>query len=204
MSDDGDDLWECVCREARYTVDHHIDRINNVDQKAVGIFRVNLLLISILLTLLTIIINIDGVSVNPFFNIWSYGSLFFLVLSTFFASITYTSSSYDLGISPAVIKDAQRDQYESAEEFHADLGELYREWIEYNRSMGDFNSYLITISIASAFNGIVLLIGGGFIGITEYNSDIGIYGSFFVALFVLILLDWVIWAVDGLYSQISN
>lgn len=204
MSDDGGDVGECICREARHTVDHHIDRIHKVDQKAVGIFRVNLLLIGILLTSLTIVINVDDVSIGPFFNIWSFGSLFFLVLSTFFASITYTSSEYDLGISPELIEDFQNGQYGSAEDFHEELADLYKEWMVHNRTMGRFNAYLITISIAAAFNGIVLLLGGGFIGITEYDSDAFINLSFFGALFVLLLLNWAIWAADGLYSRLSS
>ncbi|SFS63358.1 hypothetical protein SAMN04488556_1752 [Halostagnicola kamekurae] len=158
----------------------------------------------VLLTALTIILNRDGIEVAPFFNIWSYGCLFFLVLSTFFASITYTSSSYDLGVSPKIIEDVEEGEIDSSEEFNDEVTELYKEWIVHNRNMGDFNSYLITIAIASAFNGIVLLLGGGALGLSGYENEGIIYLTFLVTSSILIFLDWVIWNADSFYARISD
>ena len=200
MSDSIDDR---TCQESRYTVDHLIKRIENQDRKAIHIFRLNLLLIGILLTSLTILLTM-GVIIDPFLNLWSLAGVISLLGSTFIAAVTYTSSGYDIGISPQIIENVEREEYTDVQDFDSELIGLYKEWIRHNRSVGDFNVYLVMVSILSAFNGIVFVLGGAMIGVLDYGGTFVSYILFLSLIVILLVVDAVIWTADELYVRFGG
>lgn len=198
----GDDsIDDRTFREARYTLDHYVKRIKNQDRKAVGIFRLNFLVLGILLSSLTIVLNLGGIPVDPFFNLWSIAGTLLLFGSTFVSAGIYASSSYEVGINPQFIERVESGSYDTGEEFNSALVDLYSVWIRHNRSVGDFNVYLVTISILSVFDGIVFLLGATVVGVTGYDGTWMSYTLFFLSFISMLVIDAVIWKADRLYVR---
>lgn len=201
---DGDDGAVCkrVCEEARATLDQQIYRNENVDRKALGIFRLNLLLAGLLLTIFSLLMNSSEISENEFINTWAVAGLVALFISTVFAAMTYTSTSYDIGIGPGLIEDSEFGRYDSPTDLEDDLREMYREALKHNSNVGQFNAYFITIAIAGLLDSVILFVGGATISALGYHQTYTSYGLFILSVFGLIILNLVIWRADWFFSQI--
>lgn len=204
MGGGSDDLNEILREEARHTLDHRIKQIKDTDDKAAGIFRFNMLLFGILLTIISILLNVNEVNEDYFINLWSGFRIVFLIISLFSAAFTYASSSYDIGISPNLIGRTHNGEIDDVEELNNELKSLYKNWINYNRSIAHFNTYLIMVSILSVIDGVLLLIGGSLFGILEY-SDL-LVEFIFLTLFLIILAftNIFIWKADSIYMTLSD
>ncbi|GGK74359.1 hypothetical protein [Haloarcula sebkhae] len=206
--DDGPDgaevpeqLWESVCHQARLTLDQQVTRIENYDTKAVGIFRANILLTGLLLSGLAIVVRTDGVNPGQFFNLWSLFGAIGLLFSTILSAMAYTSSSYDLGIGPQVISDAERGIYESEVSFQDDLRGLYKQWLQHNANVGKFNSYLITGAIILLMDAIVFFAGTVATGL--YNpSDVVSVGLFILAVAIILIANLLVYFAEKIFILI--
>lgn len=199
--DDGE-VCERVCEEARATLDQQIYRNENVDGKALGIFRLNLLLAGLLLTVFSLLMNSPEIPESEFINVWSIAALVALFVSTVFAAMTYTSTSYDIGIGPDLIEDSEFGRYDSTTDLEADLREMYREALKHNSNVGQFNAYFITIAISGLLDSVVLFVGGGTVSVLGYYKTYTSYGLFILSVFGLIILNLVIWKADWLFAQV--
>lgn len=165
----GDDLEEAVCKEARSVVNLQVNRIENHDQKAIWIFRSNLVLMGLVLTGVSVTFAANSVTLSQFVSWWGFLGVTSLTFSTFASALTYTSSTYDLGISAKIITDM--DDYSCAGEFKDKLPEKYEKWIEHNNKVISYNAIFTTIAIILAFSSIVLFIGDILIGIYNLKDD---------------------------------
>jgi hypothetical protein len=112
MSNTDDDVSrKSVSKEARETVNQQIKKIEMSDRKAIGLFRTNILLIGLLLTASSVIFRFDGLVESEFVNLGSLVGMLLLILASFMAGIAYTSSSYDIGISPSFVEETQGEDY---------------------------------------------------------------------------------------------
>jgi len=209
-SDDGDagtevpdELWENVCHQARLTLDQQVLRIENYDTKAVGIFRANILLTGVLLSGLAIIVRTDGIDPSEFFNLWSAFGALSLLCSTILSAMAYTSSSYDLGIGPKVISDAERGIYDSKASFQDDLRDLYKEWLRHNANVGQFNSYLITGSIILLMDAIIFFAGTVGVGVYDLSTPIYI-GTFVAALAIIVIANLLVYFAESIFIVIYD
>ncbi|WP_136686905.1 hypothetical protein [Halorhabdus amylolytica] len=90
--------------EARETVDAQRDTLDDIDTKASRILRLNIALIGILVSVLSIGTQLGSDSagfsgIDPFVNVYTGFGVGSLILSTTFAALTYTASELDVGIS---------------------------------------------------------------------------------------------------------
>lgn len=194
-------LQENVCTEARLTLNQQLSRIEKYDRKAVGLFRSNILLSGVLLSGVTIAVRTDGVAPTDFFNIWGVMGAFSLATSTVLCAMAYTSSSYDMGITPKTIKNVESGKYASTTEFNDELRGLYKQWLEHNKDTGSFNSYLITGGIILLMDSIVFFIGAVAVGLTpELQSFSEIL--FAIALLLIIISNLAVYYAERLYKVI--
>lgn len=91
-----------------------------------------MLLFGILLTIISILLNVNEVNEDYFINLWSGFGIVFLIISLFSAAFTYASSSYDIGISPNLIGRTHNGEIDDIEELNNELKGLYKDWINYN------------------------------------------------------------------------
>lgn len=200
---DDEEVCKRICKEARDTLDQQIYRNENVDGKALGIFRLNLLLMGLLLSVYTLIVDTD-VPEGRFISPWSIGALIFLLISTVFAAMTYTSTSYDVGISVDMIEDSEYGRYESTVELEESLREMFHEALDHNSEVGQFNAYFITIAIASLLNSIILFVGATAISFSGYYGTTASTGMFLLTIMSFVLLDLAIWKADWFFGKIYS
>lgn len=200
---DGEEICQRICEEARETIDQQIYRNEQVDQKALGIFRLNLLLMGLMLTIFTLVVD-TSVQVDRFISGWSIGGLVLLLISTLFAAMTYTSTSYDVGISTDMIEHSEYGRFDSAGSLERDLRDMYHEALDHNNKVGQFNAYFITVAIVGLLDSIILFTGAIGIGFSEYYDTTASTGLFILTLIGLAVLDLLIWKADSIFAKIYS
>ncbi|WP_336136637.1 hypothetical protein [Natronomonas amylolytica] len=207
FSGDADQLTE-LREEARKTVDAQRQTLNDIDTKASKIFRLNLVLIGLLVSILSIVTQFgpdppSGIdALELFVNIYTQIGIAALVLSTAFAAITYTASELDVGVSSenlAALLEADFSETE-AEEL---LVKNYIMRINFNRSTNVRNIPLIQLTIAFVVFAIISFVLGVYRGITG-AVPIWLLGAAFLLILFVVLVSGVltqIWrAVRDLYE----
>ena len=109
------ELLEITREEAHRTIDKQIETLEDIDEKASQILRLNLLLLSIVLTGFSIIAADNGVAsvtnesaiVNPYLVI----GILSIILSTTVAAFTYTASNKKSGMSGRDIASVLEGEY---------------------------------------------------------------------------------------------
>lgn len=173
--------------ELRTTFDYQVERLREIDTKAIEILKANLLLIGIVVTGGSIIVQTDldiGVFLNPFTVV---GGLL-LLASTGLAAVTYTASDLRGGLDLTAIDDilaqeaARRHRTGSSARvdgttsvdprgdgssevgFDERLLRSYAEWIDYNARVTAVNDLLATITVLLIFVAFVYVIAGVVVG----------------------------------------
>lgn len=181
------DIASTTREELRTTFDYQVERLREIDTKAIEILKANLLLIGIVVTGGSIIVQTDldiGVFLNPFTVV---GGLL-LLASTGLAAITYTASDLRGGLDLAAVdgilarEAARRGRTRgsaradgtavpkprgdgSAEaDFDERLLRSYAEWIDYNARVTAVNDLLATITVLLIFVAFVYVIAGVVVG----------------------------------------
>jgi len=187
-----------VTREsARNTLSQQLETIRNQDQKALRIFRLNLLIVGLLITGISLTFQSDGINTVDFINLWGISAIIFITISSLTAALTYTSSAYDLGISAKKVQETAQMGHESLLE---DEFDLYRRWIDTNRQVLAFNSYTLFGAIAGAFNALVLFAGATAVGVLGYPFTWQSGVVLLLSLVLILLADLAIYmAVDIFY-----
>lgn len=184
--------------EARETVTAQRETLNDIDTKASRILRLNIALIGILVSVLSIAGQIapgseSGLaSVAPFVNVYTEVGIGSLVLSTAFAAMTYTASELDVGVSSENLTDLLRADF-SRDEAEELLVKNYIMRINFNRSTNVRNIPLIQLTIILVVVAIVLLVLG------TYQALVG--GVFPWLLTGAVLLIGGVVVVSGLITQ---
>lgn len=145
--------------EARETVDAQRSTLNDIDTKASKILRLNILLIGVIVSALSIAAQNGGSNstvpgVEPFVNVYMKLGIVSLVLSTALAAITYTASELDVGVSSTNLKNLLRADFQ-LDEAQELLVKNYIVRINFNRSTNIRNIPLITSTIAFIVAGVV-------------------------------------------------
>lgn len=184
--------------EARDTVDCQSDTLNDIDTKASKILRLNILLIGILVSVLSVAAQNgggDGASlsaVDSFINIYMEIGVSSLVLSTAFAAMTYTASELDVGVSSNnlfTILDADLSR-KDVEEL---LVKNYIIRINFNRSTNIRNIPLIQLTIFFVVSAVV------FFTLGVYDALFGSVPCWLLGAALLLLIG--VLAVSGVITQ---
>ncbi|WP_435347261.1 hypothetical protein [Haloarchaeobius sp. HRN-SO-5] len=164
------DTCRDACLEARETLNHQIEKIHSEDQKAVAIFRANLLVLGVLTSGLSLSVRTDSVVTSDFLNAHTALGTALLILSCLVSAMTYTSSSFQMGVKPGPVNRVINGEI-SRREFNETLGKSYAEWIGENQRVHDFNATAISWAISFAIAGLFLYMGGALVGILEIKGD---------------------------------
>jgi len=187
--------------EARETVDAQRETLNDIDTKASKILRLNVALIGILISVLSIAIQVGPDSetglgnVAPFVNLYTEIGLGALILSTAFAAMTYTASELDVGVSSENLTGLLEADF-TREETEELLVKNYVTRINFNRSTNLRNIPLIQLTIVLIVSAIVSFA----LGLYQSVSD---PVPIWLLLSSIALLGSVVW-VSGLVTQIRR
>jgi len=193
---------EVACGEARYTVNQQITKIHKEDQKAVGIFRVNLLVLGILTSALSLSIRAEILATSNFLNAHTAIGAFALLTSSVVAAMAYTSSTFEMGVDPSQV-DLASDGEMSEQDFLKKLNEEYSEWVAHNNSVHQFNSYAITWAMILAIAGIVFFAGGVIIGVLQLRGAAVSYGLLAVEVGAGVVLGLMVYYSDGIFRKLK-
>ncbi|USZ66715.1 hypothetical protein NGM10_08145 [Halorussus salilacus] len=152
--------------EARETVDVQKETLADIDTKASRILRLNVLLIGVIVSALSITTR-NGDSGTTWFGVDSLANVYTtlgigsLVLSTALAATTYTASELDVGVNSDNLTTLLRADLPTQEAQEL-LVKNYIVRINFNRSTNIRNIPLITSTVVFVVFGIVFLSLGAF------------------------------------------
>jgi hypothetical protein len=162
------DLLEIAREEAHRTVDYQVETLNDIDTKAAKVLRLNLLLLGIVLTGLSLVANnadsggaIDSSVFRRLGNVYVELGLLCLLVSTALAALTYTASSMREGMSGRDINDLLTNEYSDRENLYG-IVDSYSRWMQYNFKINTRNAPLGTSTLLFLVYGIVALSLGVF------------------------------------------
>ncbi len=133
--------------EMRTTFQYQVERLQEIDSKAVEILKANLLLIGILVTAGSILIQTEF-EAAAFFNLFTAMGGTLLFVSTALAGVTYTASNLRGGLDIDAVERAVAGHESGADDaFEKQLLRSYGRWIEYNAQVTAVNDILITATV---------------------------------------------------------
>lgn len=194
---------QVACTEARYTMDQQIEKIHQEDRKAIGISRVNLLLLSILATGIAVSLRYEQVDPTHFLNTHVVLGTVILIFSSIVASMAYTSSRFEMGINPTAISEIKNGERDRAESFDKLVGE-YAEWIKRNRRVHQFNSYAITWALIFATAGLIFFLGGFLVGILQNSGSLFSIVLLVGEIFVVLIVAFCLYNSDSIFNLLMD
>lgn len=171
--DDVDDaaLLRIAREEAHRTVDSQLATLNDIDEKASRVLRLNLLLVSILVGGFSIATRgpgdatrVTGELATALWNPFTRLGLASLVGSTIVAAVTYTASNVRTGMSG---RDVQAMVTNDADELENLEGLVlgYSRWIRDNFRTNTVNAPLGTVTVLLQTYSVVLVAAGAYHGL---------------------------------------
>ena len=180
---------ELALEEARTTFDYQVERLREIDAKAIEILKANLLIIGVFVTGLSIVGQAD-LDARAFVNPHTAFGAVLLLVSTAIAGVTYTTSNLRGGVSRDALDAALADP-----SFADRLVRSYGEWIEYNAEVTAVNDVLVTITVLLVVDAFVYVVVGIAVGAAGL-SPIGVWASFAALTLVLGFLTRLAYRMD--------
>ncbi|WP_276300331.1 hypothetical protein [Halorussus lipolyticus] len=146
--------------EARETIAEQTAKLSDINEKAVQIFRLNIVVVGILISGISLSIRSEVVTASALSNPFIEFGVGLLFSSIVFASVTYTSTRGEIGVNPDDVTDRileDRFDYDLVEE---GLAEAYATWIQENYRANTKNALLFTLTLLTTVTGICYLLLG--------------------------------------------
>lgn len=190
-----DKTFSVVREELRTTFEYQVQRLQEIDAKAIEILKANLLLIGIVVTGGSILVQAE-LDIGLFLNLFTvFGSLLLLV-STGLAAVTYTASNLRGGLDADAIEAIIAAEYDG-DEFEQQLLRSYARWIEYNARVTAVNDILATVTVILVFVSFVYIVAGIAAGALLANAVLR-WTSFAVMTLFAIGFVWLVYNMDHL------
>ncbi|GAA0505982.1 hypothetical protein SAMN04488066_101106 [Halorubrum aquaticum] len=164
--------------ELRTTFTYQVERLREIDTKAIEILKANLVLIGIVVTGGSIVVQTEF-DLGGFLNPFTLAGGVLLLVSTGLAAVTYTASDLRGGLSIAdvdavIVAEHERTRVEGAAGdattestspgFDERLLRSYAEWIDYNARVTAVNDLLATVTVLLVFLAFVYVVAGVAVG----------------------------------------
>ncbi len=205
---DGTGPYDVTREELRTTFDYQVARLQEIDTKAIEILKANLLLIGILVTGGSILVQTD-LEIAAFLNPFTVAGGLLLLGSTGLAAVTYTASDIRGGLDAEAIEavitaqsSSAADGFDDGDDFDERLIRSYAEWIDYNARVTAVNDLLATVTVVSVFVAFVYVIAGVAVGgaglptLAAWGTFLGLTVFMAVFSYVVVHMDHVDAAPD--------
>lgn len=131
--------------EARTVLDHQIESVRNLDDKAAKTFRLDAVFLGLTLTAVSLLVRSDSFQVSPFVNAGTVAGVIALIASFIFAVLTFTVTDMHSGIGPADIERLVDEKY-TEEEWLALLVRSEAAWMAGNEKQQSLNVKFLIVS----------------------------------------------------------
>lgn len=153
--------------EARDVLDHQIQNFTDVDNKAARTFRLDAILLGLLLTAVSFIMRSEAMSIEPYVNPLTVFSVIALIGSFIAAVITYTTTGIQTGLGPDDIERLVKKRYTEMEWLILML-RSEAEWMRENERQNRIGVRFLWISHGALILGIL----AAFIGIAVVHIEV--------------------------------
>ncbi|WP_123538367.1 hypothetical protein [Halosimplex salinum] len=144
------DALRIAREEARTTLDAQLSTLDDIDAKALSVFRLNVGIVGVLLSALSFAAASDAAAVSLVLNPAVGIGVCLFVLSAAAAGLTYATAGQRVGADPVGLEDAA-DLSET--EALAWLVDSYADWIRHNQRTNLRKAFLVTLSILGTVAG---------------------------------------------------
>jgi len=158
----GGETFALTREELRTTFEYQVRRLQEIDSKAIEILKANLLLIGLVVTGGSILVQTE-INIVPFLNLFSVTGLLLLLASTALAGITYVTSNLRGGFGPEAVEAAIEARHGSdadAAAFEDRTLRSYARWIEYNARITAVNDMFATITVLLVIVSFLYVVAG--------------------------------------------
>jgi hypothetical protein len=142
--------------EARAVLDHQIESFRQIDDKAARTFRLEGLLLGLILTAVSFIARSSDLTFEPVLNPWTIGGVALLITSFILAVITFTVTDINTGLGSSDIQRLVEKKY-SEKEWLILLLRSEAAWMDDNSYRQDVNAKLLTASHVTLILAIISL-----------------------------------------------
>ncbi|WP_058997703.1 hypothetical protein [Haloarcula sp. CBA1127] len=142
--------------EARAVLDHQIESFRRIDDKAAKTFRLNGLLLGLILTAVSLLARSQSLNLNVFINNWTLAGIVLLLISFILAIITYTVTDVNTGLNGNDINRLIDRKYPE-KDWLILLLRSEAAWMRENEDRQDTNATLLSASHLCLIFGVVFL-----------------------------------------------
>jgi len=136
--------------EARTTLDAQLSTLDDIDEKALSVFRLNVAVVGVLLSALSFAAATDAAAVSLVLNPAVGVGVGLFVLSAAAAGLTYATAGQRVGADP---EGLERAADLSEADALAWLVDSYADWIRHNQRTNLRKAFLVTLSILGTVAG---------------------------------------------------
>lgn len=179
--------------EGRATVEKQIETLSDIDEKAIQIFRGNLVLSGILVSAFSLVVDSQP---KELLTVYTQIGGVLLFLGTVLAALTYTSTSEQIGISKSDVGEILNQEYEY-QYIEEGLAEQYGEYIEHNYAKNVSNALMLSLTFSATVGAITYL----FLGVLEFYTGLPNFWGVNGLMFVFFLIFW---KYAGLYKAVPE
>ena len=140
--------------EARRTLDAQLSTLDDIDAKALSVFRLNVAVVGVLLSVLSFAAASDATAVGGVLNPAVGAAVGLFVLSAAAAGLTYATAGQRVGADPPGL-EGMGDRSEAAALAH--LVDGYADWIRRNQRTNLRKALLVTLAILGTVAGTLAL-----------------------------------------------
>ena len=166
--------------EMRTTFEYQVDRLQEIDSKAIEILKANVLLIGILVTAASILVQTEF-EIGHFLNAFTVTGGVLLFVSTGLAGVTYTASNLRGGLDADAVERAIAGHERNPDEaFEKQLLRSYGRWIEYNAQVTAVNDILVSVTVLLVIVSFAYVVAGIAVAATGLSAllTVGVFIGF--------------------------
>lgn len=175
--------------EARRTIDYQHRTLADIDTKASRLLRINLLVVGLLLTGVSISAGRSSPPLGAFLNGFTFLGIASLLASTILAGITYTATTLRIGVDADTVRQILSEDLSDGQ-IDRGLAKSYANWIEGNRRESRTNARFVSATIATATYGITLLVAGGSAAVSALPGETFVAPVLVVGLLIAGGMEW--------------
>jgi hypothetical protein len=187
------------------SLDHQIETIDGIDNKAEHVTRLLGILIGAILSIVAVAIRVNDGTIDPpalpLFLLFVVG-LVLLLVSMLFSIVTYLSSRFKIGLNYSAGKLLSQSDYDlEIEKHYRRVIGTYAYNLEQNKTVIETNSERFRSSLLSLFLGVLFLSFAGMSFVISLNEGL-MWLSFLLAIILSIVFSWYI--LTGEYLTLED
>lgn len=171
--------------EARETLEAQLSTLDDLDAKALSVFRLDVAVVGLLLSAGSFAASSDAAAATALLNPATGTGVALFALSAAAAGVTYTATGQVVGVGPSALATAAD---RSEREYLVRLVEGYAEWIRANERRNVRKALLVTLSLLGTVGG-VLALGVGVADAFTDRTAVATAGAVLVLLATALLAD---------------